>query len=78
MKLKFILAIALFTISFSSCKKCVTCVPYLNDGYYGTGHDTIAPAAQSVVSCNKLDITAYENGTHFTNYVGTPITFQCK
>ncbi len=60
MKLKITIAITLLAITFSSCTKCVTCVPYYTNG-------TVATNTQSVKVCNKTQIEAYENGTNFTD-----------
>jgi hypothetical protein len=77
MKLKLIIGATLFTLAFSSCQKCVTCVPYktvsgslVRDD--GTG------GSQSIKLCDKVDIKAYETSTSFQDANRNPIIFVCK
>lgn len=76
MKLQFILVCLFFTIALSSCKKCVTCVPYT----YSMGViDTTADShAQAIKLCDERDIKAYESLTDFTDGTGDTARFICK
>lgn len=76
MKIYFPLAFIAFALTFSSCKKCETCVPYdIRNGVIST---TPANTAQSIKLCDKTDITAYESLTTFTGSYGDTLRFICK
>ena len=74
MKIKFILAIVTLLLAFSSCQKCVTCVPYhLVSGVAQTDSRT-----QTIKLCDQIDIKAYETGTGFQDNRKDSVFFICK
>lgn len=81
MKLKFIFPILFITAAtFSSCKKCVVCVPYHYDNNtLGSVDDNYATGGtQAIKLCNKRDIDSYENGTNFQDEGKHPVKFICQ
>jgi hypothetical protein len=63
MKLILISASVVFILAFSSCQKCVTCIPYYyHNGTIGAVDTTVSlGGSQAVKLCDKTDITAYES-----------------
>jgi len=75
MKLKLIIAFVMFTLAFSSCKKCVTCLPYhVASGVVGTPDKY----TQAIKLCDQTDITAYESLTTFTDAQRDTVKFLCN
>ncbi|MDB5283683.1 MAG: hypothetical protein JWO06_2758 [Bacteroidota bacterium] len=66
--LAFIALIAL--LAFGSCQKCVTCTPYRESGLPSN-------VMQTVKSCNKVDIAAYEKGPFVEPNGDSVIIFKC-
>ena len=74
MWMKNILAAAFVIMTVSSCNtKCVTC-----SAYYAYNDTILADKTESVRSCNKTDINAYEQGKNYTNANDTAVVFKCQ
>lgn len=80
MKLTIILTAVIFTMAFSSCNKCETCVPYYYDSTTSTigAVDTGGGGAQALKLCDKTDIKAYESLSGFKDGLGHQVKFICQ